>query len=504
VSAPDAQPARAVPFGIALIPVVVLVALLYFNVRVFGSGDNQVPLVLAAMSAALVAVVILKHPWKALEEGILRSIQMAMQAILILMVVGLLIAAWIQAGVVPLLIVYGLKLISPAVFLVTACLVCCIVSLATGSSWTTAGTVGVALIGVGTALGLDVGMVAGAVVSGAYFGDKMSPLSDTTNLAPAMAGSTLIEHVRHMIYTVTPSLLIALALYAFLGRGHVAGPESLARVEAVIATLEANFALSPWLLLPPVLVLMLVARNFPALPALLFGTLAAMIVGLLVQPVADLGAALGRYFGVLYGGYSIQLVDGVPAGAAHDVARDAAQVVQDLLDGRGGMKSMMGTVALILCALSFGGVMEASGMLASIAGRILSLVRGTGSLIAATIATCLGVNVLASDQYMSIVIPGRMFRTAYLERRLHPKNLSRALEDSGTVTSALIPWNTCGAQMATVLGVATGLYWKFAFLNLLCPLVSILYGFLGFTIVKISAEEAEIRLRGEQPERSPG
>ncbi|HEX6882727.1 MAG TPA: Na+/H+ antiporter NhaC [Planctomycetota bacterium] len=497
MSAPDAQPARTVPFGVALIPVAVLVALLYFNVRVFGSGDNQVPLVLAAMSAALVAVVILKCPWKELEQGILRSIQMAMQAILILMVVGLLIAAWIQAGVVPLLIVYGLELISPSIFLVTACLVCCVVSLATGSSWTTAGTVGVALIGVGTALGLDVGMVAGAVVSGAYFGDKMSPLSDTTNLAPAMAGSTLIEHVRHMVFTVTPALGIALVLYAVLGRGHAAGPEALERVEAVISTLRSNFTLSPWLLLPPAIVLALVARSFPALPALLFGTLAAMVVGLSVQPVEDLGAAIGRYFGVLYGGYAIQLVDAVPAGAAHDVARDAAQVVQDLLDGRGGMKSMMGTVALILCALSFGGVMEASGMLASIANRILTLVRGTGSLIAATVATCLGVNVLASDQYMAIVVPGRMFRTAYLERGLHPKNLSRALEDSGTVTSALIPWNTCGAQMATVLGVGTGLYWKFAFLNLLCPLVSIAYGFLGFTIVKISAEEAQRRLRGD-------
>jgi NhaC family Na+:H+ antiporter len=420
-----------------------------------------------------------------------------MQAILILMVVGLLIAAWIQAGVVPLLIVYGLKLIAPSIFLVTACLVCCVVSLATGSSWTTAGTVGVALIGVGTALGIDLGMTAGAVVSGAYFGDKMSPLSDTTNLAPAMAGSTLIEHVRHMVFTVTPALVLALVLYGLLGGRHEAGPEALERVQAVIATLEQNFVLSPWLLLPPALVLGLVAASFPAIPALLFGTFAAMAIGLLVQPADDLGTAVGRYFAVLYDGFSIALVEGVPAGAEHDVARSAAQIVQDLLDGRGGMSSMMGTVALILCALSFGGVMEESGMLASIAGRILALVRGTGSLITATIVTCLGVNVLASDQYMAIVVPGRMFRTAFLERGLHPKNLSRALEDSGTVTSALIPWNTCGAQMATVLGVATGLYWKFAFLNLFCPLVSILYGFLGLTITRIGPEEAKRRLRGE-------
>ncbi len=496
MNAPAAPARPSAPFLISMIPVAALVGLLFVNVRVFGSSDNHVPLVLAAMVAALIAITVLKQPWKALEQGMLRSIQMALQAILILMVVGLLIAAWIQAGVVPLMIVYGLELISPSVFLVTACLVCCVVSLATGSSWTTAGTVGVALIGVGTALGLSPGMVAGAVVSGAYFGDKMSPLSDTTNLAPAMAGSTLVEHVRHMVWTVTPALLISLVLYAVLGGHHEAGPESLERVEAVIAALESRFVLSPWLLLPPVLVLGLVAASFPAIPALLIGTFGGLAIGLLVQPIESLGTTLGQYFGVLYNGFSLALVEGLPADAS-EAQRAAAQVVQDLLDGRGGMKSMMGTVALILCALSFGGVMEQSGMLASIANRVLMLVRGTGSLILATILTCFGVNVLASDQYMAIVVPGRMFRTAFLERRLHPKNLSRCLEDSGTVTSALIPWNTCGAQMYAVLGVATGLYWKFAFLNPLCPLISIAYGFLGFTITKISAEEAERRLRGE-------
>jgi NhaC family Na+:H+ antiporter len=485
-----------VPFLVAMVPVAALVALLFLNVRVFESGDNQVALVLAAMVAATLAIVVLKQPWKELERAIVRSITMALQAILILMVVGMLIAAWIQAGIVPLLIVYGLKLISPSVFLVTACLVCAVVSLATGSSWTTAGTVGVALIGVGTALGLSQGLVAGAIVSGAYFGDKMSPLSDTTNLAPAMAGAGLIEHVKHMFWTVTPALLIALVLYAVLGGRHEAG-DALGRVEAVIATLEGRFVLSPWLLLPPALVLGLVAAHFPAIPALLCGTFSAVVVGLVVQPIEGFLPALQEYFSVLYGGFSIQLVEALPSDAI-EPQRAAAETVQALLDGRGGMSSMLGTVALIVCALSFGGVMEASGMLASIARKVLGLVRGTGSLIAATVFTCFGVNVLASDQYMSIVVPGRMFRTAYLERRLHPKNLSRALEDSGTVTSALIPWNTCGAQMAAVLGVAAGVYWKFAFLNMLCPLVSMAYGFTGFTIREISAEEAERRLRGEE------
>jgi NhaC family Na+:H+ antiporter len=483
------------PFLLSLVPVAVLVLLLYVNVQEFGSADNHVALILATAVAALIARVALKHSWKSLEAGILHAIGMAMQACLILMVVGMLISAWIQSGVVPLLIVYGLEAISPAIFLVTACVVCAVVSLATGSSWTTAGTVGVALMGVGAALGIEPGMVGGAVVSGAYFGDKMSPLSDTTNLAPAMAGSNLIEHVGHMVWTVTPALLISLALYALLGGKHEAGPDALARVDAVIDVLGASFTLSPLLLLPPALVLILVATRCPAIPALLLGTLVAVVLGLIVQPFESFLGALGSYFGVLYGGFSIDVVSAVPAGAEHEVRRGAAQIVQDLLDGRGGMKSMMGTVALIFCALSFGGVMERSGMLASIANKMLSFVRGTGTLIAATILTCFGVNALASDQYMAIVVPGRMYRTAFLQRRLHPKNLSRALEDSGTVTSALIPWNTCGAQMTTVLGVATGLYWKFAFLNLLCPLVSIVYGFTGWTITRISDEEAEERLK---------
>lgn len=486
-----AAPKRPMPsLWLSLLPVAALVGLLVANVRAFGSADNHVPLVLATSIAALIATAVLKQPWKELEKGLIHAITMALQACLILMVVGMLIGAWIDAGVVPLMIVWGLKLISPSVFLVTACAVCCVVSLATGSSWTTAGTVGVALIGVGTALGIEPGMVAGAVVSGAYFGDKMSPLSDTTNLAPAMAGATLIEHVRHMTWTVTPALTIALIVYAVLGRGHEGGPESLARIDAVIALLESRFVLSPWLILPPILVLVLVARNFPALPALILGTFTASALGLWLQPGAGGSAAFANAFGVLYGGFSIDLTSALPADVV-EAKRAAAETVQALLDGRGGMKSMLGTIALIFCALSFGGVMEASGMLGAIAQRLLGLVRGTGSLIAATIFTCFGVNVLASDQYMAIVVPGRMFRTAFLDRRLHPKNLSRALEDSGTVTSALIPWNTCGAQMTSVLGVATAAYAPYAILNWLCPLVSIVYGLTGFTITRISDEEAE-------------
>jgi len=493
-----AEPPRAPSLWISLIPVVVLVALLALNVRVFESADNHVALVLAAGVAGLLAVFGLKKPWKEIEAGIVHSITMALQAVFILMVVGMLIGAWIEAGIVPQLIVWGLEIISPDVFVVTACLVCCVVSLATGSSWTTAGTVGVALMGVGHTLGIDVGLVGGAVVSGSYFGDKMSPLSDTTNLAPAMAGSTLIEHIKHMVWTVTPALAISLVLYAILGRSHGSDAHGLDRVDATVAVLGDHFNLSPWLALPPLLVLVLVATRVPAIPALLLGTFAAVGLGLCFRTPGESGVLgmLGASFGTLFGGYTIQAAAAIPAGAEHELQRAAAATVDSLLDGRGGMKSMMGTVALIFCALAFGGVMERSGMLGSIANSILRLVRGTGSLVTATIVTCFGVNVLASDQYMAIVVPGRMFRTAFLERRLHPKNLSRALEDSGTVTSALIPWNTCGAQMTMVLGVATAAYAPYAFLNWICPLMSIFYGFTGISMTRISDAEAKERLAG--------
>ena len=471
--------------SISLVPVLALVGLLVLNVRVFDSADNQVPLAIATAIAGAIAVWMLKLPWEELEKAMFRSIGQAMQAIVILAIVGMLIGAWIKAGVVPALIVWGLDMISPSVFLLTACLVCCVVSLASGSSWTTAGTVGVALMGVGTTLGIEPGMVAGAIVSGSYFGDKMSPLSDTTNLAPAMAGSSLMEHVRHMVWTTTPALILALGVYAFIGLdAHEQAAASLERVEGVVAILRESFVISPWLLLPPALVLALVVLRQPAIPALFAGTFVAVAIGVVVQPRGAEGLAgdLQGYFATLWSGYQGAFGEG-----------EAAASVDALISGKGGMKAMMATIAIVFCALSFGGIMERSGMLAAIANSILSLVRGTGSLVAATVATCFGTNVLTSDQYMAIVVPGRMFRPAFLKARLHPKNLSRCLEDSGTVTSALVPWNTCGVQMATVLGVATTAYAPWAILNWACPLVSILYGFTGISMEKIGEEEARRR-----------
>lgn len=470
---------REAPLWLALFSVALLVGLILYNIRVLGSESNHIPLVLATAVIVTIAVGWLKQPWKEIEAGMLRAIQSAMTPILILMAIGMVIATWMQSGVVPMLVVYSLKMISPSVFMVTAFLVCCVVSLATGSSWLTAGTVGIALIAAGGTLGLNTAMIAGAIVSGSYFGDKMSPLSDTTNLAPAMAGSTLVEHIRHMVWTVTPGMAVALVGYLILNSLGGAHEGSLADVERVIATIEGQFRLGPWLLIPPAVTLGLVMYRFPAVPALILGALLALVVGILGHAPQGLAAELSAYLNGMLNGY----------------VSSTGDATVDKLLSRGGMASMMLTVALVLCAMCFGGTMIATGLLRALTDAMLRLVKGTGSLIAATLGTCFGVNVLTSDQYMAIVVPGQMFKVAYLQRRLHPKNLSRALEDCGTMTSPLIPWNTCGAQMALVLGVSAGLYWKFAFLNLAVPLISLAYGFLGFTIVRIGDAEAEERLR---------
>jgi len=429
-------------------------------------GDPHLSLIVAAAVAAAIGRR-LGHPWKSIEGGIVHGISIGLPAILVLMTIGVLIATWIASGIVPMLIVCGLKTLSPAVFLPAACLVCAIVSVSTGSSWTTAGTVGVALIAVGKALDVPLGMSAGAVVSGAYFGDKMSPLSDTTNLAPAVAGAELFEHIRHMVYTTVPALLISLVLYAILGAFNASGSGDTSNVSAYVSAISQSFNLNALLLLPPILVIVMVVLRIPALPALLGG------------------AALGALFAVLFQGADW----GDILTAAHSgYSADTGNADVDKLLSNGGLLNMMGTVALILCALSFGGVMERARMLAVIANSILRLAKSTGSLIASTVATCVGMNVIAPDQYLSIVVPGRMYREAYEKRGLHAKNLSRTLEDAGTMTSSLVPWNTCGAFMTGALLVNPLTYLPFAFLNLLTPAIAIAYGYLGW---KISPAESK-------------
>ena len=479
---PPTQATRTATLLQALAPVGLLVGLLATSVYLFGdgssSGPNQIALILATGAAALVGLRN-GHSWRTIEHGISQGISVSTTALLILLVVGSLIGTWILAGVVPTMIYYGLSILSPRVFYAAACVICALVSLATGSSWTTAGTIGIALISIATAQGLNLGLAAGAIISGAYFGDKMSALSDTTNLAPAVAGTDLFIHIRHMVWTTAPSM--ALALVLFTAAGLVAPiPQSTGDLTVVLEALEREFAIGPHLLLPVAFVLVLVVRRVPAFPALLIGALTGALFAVLFQGetvVAFAGdSGLARPLALVKGCW-IALFDGFTL--------ESGDATLDDLLSRGGMASMLPTVWLIMAAMTFGAVMETTGQLQALALRIVGVVRGTGSLIAATLLTSFGTNVLASDQYISIVLPGRMFRGEYERRGLDPKNLSRTLEDAGTITSVLVPWNTCGAYMAGTLGVATLTYAPFCFFNLINPLVAALYGWSDISIARL-------------------
>jgi Na+:H+ antiporter, NhaC family len=458
-------------FSLALIPIIVLIFSLYVGITQLGA-DAHIPILFAMVVTGLLAMFVLKFSWSDLEEGMIATIKMGMQAILILMVIGTIIGTWILSGTVPTMIYYGLKILSPAIFLVATCIISAIVALATGSSWTTAGTIGVALIGIGGGLGLPLPWVAGAIVSGAYFGDKMSPLSDTTNLAPTMAGTNLFEHIKHMLYTGVPAIVIALIIYGVMGavKGN-SGAANMADVNVILDTLSANFNITPWLLIPPVLVIVLVALKVPALPGLISGTI------------------LGGIFAAIF--QKAPLADIVDAAHYGFVLESDIEIVNELLS-KGGLDSMLWTVSLILLALAFGGMLEKTGMLHVIGESILKLATNTGSLVLATVLTAIATNILTADQYLSIVLPGRMFKESYEKKGLHPKVLSRVLEGSGTVTSPLIPWNTCGATMNANLGVSPQEYFFFAFFNLLVPVINVIYGYLGITMTKLdSAEEQQ-------------
>lgn len=457
-TSPTSSEVREARLWEAIIPVITLVGMIYWSVVKLDISAH-IALLLATATAALVGLRV-GHRWSKIEEGLLDGISVGMKAILILMVIGMLIATWILSGVVPVMIYHGLNLLSPSIFLVATCLICSIISISTGSSWTTAGTVGVALIGVGQGLNIPLPMVAGAVISGAYFGDKLSPLSDTTNLAPAVAGAELFDHIRYMLWTTGPALVIALIIYWAIGlsfQGELEAPT----VQAIRGSIAEQFNLNPILLLLPLLVIVMVVFKLPALPALLVGSI------------------VGGGFAMVFQGSTTQ---DVFVAAFDGYVSESGNADLDELLSRGGMDSMMFTVALIICALGFGGVMERTGLLRTLASAILSFARGSGRLITATILTCFGMNIVAPDQYLSIVIPGRMYRDAYGEADLEPRLLSRTLEDAGTMTSPLVAWNTCGAFMSTTLGVGCLSYAPYAFLNLLCPLIAIIYGFTGWTI----------------------
>ncbi len=457
--------------------------LLMASVFLFGSdasaGANQIALVCGTAIAAGIGIGN-GHGWKAIERAIVAGIGTAMPAILILLSVGSLIGAWMISGTVPTLIYYGLLVLDPGFFYAACCLLCAITALAIGSSWTVAGTLGIALVGIGAALGQSIEITAGAIISGAYFGDKMSPLSDTTNLAPAVTGIDIFTHIRHMAWTTAPSLAAALAIFLLIG-GSAKNPQA-GGLDATLALLEGHFDISALQLVPVLLVVGLAVRKIPAVATILAGALAGVLFALAFQRPAILAMAPGDGSGigavtrvlwtVLFNGYTATTGD----------------ANLDSLLSRGGMSSMLTTVWLVIAAMSFGAVLEKAGILRALLRGLVKLGRSTVGLVAASGGTCFGINALAADQFMSIVLTGRMFREEYLRRGLHEKNLARVVEDTGTITSPLVPWNTCGAYMAATLGVPTLAYLPFCFFNLINPLVSMAYGATGFKIEPAEAK----------------
>lgn len=549
----------------AFLPILVLIVLLSMSVKlIWGDssldGANQVALILATLVAAVIGWR-LKYSWNDMLDGISDSIKSALPAILILLLIGALAGTWLISGIVPTMIYYGLKILSPKIFLAAACVISAIVSLATGSSWSTIATIGVALLGIGQALGISNGLIAGSIISGAYFGDKMSPMSDTTNLAPAVSGTDLFTHIRYMLYTTIPSISITLILFIIIGL-FVGGEGDTSQVDSILVAIDDSFYVSPILFIVPAIVIFLIIKKIAAIPALFFGVLLGGVAAVIFQP--DIINQKGR-MNVLSvvmpeNGEMIKWLDadGNELGTGDELKTDISGVVsakifdsndaeiaaakynlpsivnsssktdaienskgadfsfyqtnyllssyKTIVDAMtvdmevttsndevnellatGGMSGMLNTIWLIICAMSFGGIMERLGLLERLTEAIIKKVQSTGSLIATTALTCVGFNLTASDQYLAIVVPGKMFSKAYKDRGLAAQNLSRTLEDSGTVTSVLVPWNTCGAAQSQVLGIATGEYFIYSFFNIISPIMTIIYGYFGIKIAKIKS-----------------
>jgi len=478
------QTAKPISLRASLIPVVLLVGLLAYNVFVFGddalSGSNQFILLIGGAIAAIVGF--FHHiPYEKMLSEVADNVKSTTGALLILLMVGALSGTWLISGIIPAMIYYGLQILNPTIFLAACVIICAIISIATGSSWTTSATVGIALIGIGNALGIPVGMTAGAVLSGAYFGDKMSPLSDTTNLAPAMAGGDLFTHIRYMLYTTVPTLVVTLIVFVILGLTLKTSGE--ADTDSILKSIDASFNISGWLFLVPLGVILMILKKTPPLMALLIGTLLGGVFALIFQPtvVAGLSGATNLTFENGYKG----IINAITINT--QIATDNA-ALNDLFAAK-GMSGMLGTIWLIMCAMVFGGIMDGIGALSKISQSLLQIAQTTFGLFASTVASCLALNVTASDQYLAIVIPGKMFSKAYKDRGLAPENLSRTLEDSGTVTSVLIPWNTCGAYHSSVLGVSVGEYFVYAIFNWLSPFMTLLFAAFKIKIAQLNTEE---------------
>ncbi len=473
--------------GLALLPVVVLIIALGFNVLyVYGddalSGSSQMIIILVAGFAAAIGLA-RGISWKAQQQSVVSTIGNAMPSILILLLVGALASIWLLAGTVPVLVYYGVKLLNPTIFLVACCIACAITSVVSGSSWSTAATIGVAMVGIGRALGIPDGLIGGAIISGSYFGDKISPLSDTTNLAAAVTETPLFDHIRYLLMTTGPSMIISLILFTVIG---LSLDTSAAVVDAnvVLNAIDERFNVTLWLLLPPIITLALIMKKVDAIPALFVGIIAGAVCAiifqqeLLSQLLTDDDFPLYRMImGTMFGGV--------------EIVTSNAQL-NDLFSS-GGMEGMLGTVWLILAAMTFGGVMEASGMIARIMESVKKMAKGFFSLVACTTGTCIVTNISTSDQYIAVALPGRMYAGLYKDMGYASENLSRTLEDTGTVTSVLVPWNTCGAYHAAVLGIGTLTYLPFAFFNLLSPFMTLLFAWFLIKIKRTDSFEDKNR-----------
>lgn len=479
-----AETQKRMHLGIALLPIIVLIMALGFNVLyVYGDdalgGSSQMIIILVAGFAAAIGLM-RGVSWKTQQINVVATIGSAMPSVLILLLVGALASIWLLCGTVPVLVYYGVKLLNPTIFLLACCVACAITSVVSGSSWSTAATIGVAMVGIGRALGIPDGLIGGAIISGSYFGDKISPLSDTTNLAAAVTETPLFDHIRYLLLTTGPSMVISLILFTVIG---LTLDTSAAAVDTgtVLNAIDERFNVTLWLLLPPAITLALIVKKVDAIPALFTGVIAGVVCALIFQQdlLSQIISADDSY--PLY-----RMIMGTLFGGVEIVTSNTQ--LNDLFSA-GGMYGMLGTVWLILAAMTFGGVMEASGMLGRIMESVKSMATGFFSLVACTTGTCIVINVSTSDQYIAVALPGRMYAGLYKDMGYASENLSRTLEDTGTVTSVLVPWNTCGAYHAAVLGIGTFTYLPFAFFNLLSPFMTLLFAWFLIKIKRIDTSD---------------
>ncbi len=465
---------------LSLIPILVLVAMLAVTIHLFGSdalaGGSQVCLLTASAICVLIGMGGYKRTWKDFEDAIVKNITGVATALLILLLIGALSGAWMVCGVVPTLIYYGIQIIDPNFFLVSTCVICSIVSVMTGSSWTTIATIGIALLGIGKALGFEEGWIAGAIVSGAYFGDKVSPLSDTTVLASSTVGTPLFTHIKYLLLTTVPSMLITLIIFTIAGLSYDA-PSGIQITEFTQA-LGDKFHISIWLMIVPVATAILIAKRVPSIITLFLSTMLAIVFAFIFQPELLLEVS-GSGEGVM------SLIKGGMNTLFGSTSLDAGNAeINDLISTR-GMSGMMDTIWLIICAMCFGGAMTAGGMLASITSVFVRFTKRCVSLVSSTVATGLFMNLTTADQYISIILTGNMFKDIYKKNGYDSRLLGRTVEDSVTVTSPLIPWNSCGMTQSTVLGVSTFVYFPYCFFNYISPLMSIIMAAIGYKIYRL-------------------